>query len=197
MPKTKPDTNIEDFPISGKTKTALTKAGLKKASDFAEYSAADLKKIEGIGPVLLLELKDYLKGAKIKLKKREPAAKKAPKYSPETKEIMLNLLQGQVMNYGMDMKYTGLLIEKYGAETVRNASLPPHIQPPRLNYFFTGGRIAAWCDSYFAKFAPIRLVEEERPVDKEPEVEYSGPAPVWEPVAKAPKTLMEFLKERK
>lgn len=195
MPK-KTDTNIEDFPINGRTKAALTKVGIHKASDFINYSAADLKKIEGLGPVLLLELKDYLKGAKIKLKKREPAAKKAPKYDPATKEIMLNLLQGQVTNFGMDMKYTGLLIERFGAETVRNACLPPHIQPPRLNYFFTGGRIAAWCDQYFAKFAPIRLVEEEK-VDKEPEVEYSGPAPEWKPKERVPQTLMEFLKSRK
>lgn len=198
MAKKKDDTNIEIFPISGRTITALKKAGITKASDFQNYSATDLKKIEGLGPVLLLELKDYLKGAKIKLKKREPAAKKERKWDPRAREVALMIQKGQIQNYAQDCKMAGMLIQKFGWEWCMRVELPPHIQPPTLRYFFSGGQIAGWVEDYFGRFAVMKLVEEEKVVEPEPQKEYNlGPAPEWKPSVQVPKTLGEFLKQRK
>jgi hypothetical protein len=203
MAKEKQPILLEYFPISAKTKNALIKAGIKNSDDFANFTLLQLDEIEGLGPVLLLELKTFLKGAKIKWKKREAKEKKAPKWNPETKEIMLRVLDGQVSNYAIEYQKCGMLIEKYGAETIRNSRIPDKVQPPTFRYFFTGGMIASWCDNYFKQFAPIRLLEAPR-IDLE---EAGGveevlelaiaPVVVYEPKKKAPSSLADFLKLRR
>ena len=203
MEKEKQPILLEYFPISAKTKNALIKAGIKNSDDFANFTLVQLNEIEGLGPVLLLELKTFLKGAKIKLKKREAKEKKVPKWDPETKEIMLHVLNRQVGNYAIEYQKCGQLIEKYGAETVRNSRIPEKVQPPTFRYFFTGGMIASWCDNYFKQFAPIRLLEtpkidlEEAGGVEEVLELANAPVVVYEPKKKAPSTLADFLKLRR
>lgn len=203
MAKQKPPIPVGDFPISKRTINLLASIDIHTSEDFINFTLQDIKAIEGLGATLVTELQLFLKGAKIKLKKSPPKEKKAPRWDLETKEIMLFVLNGQVSNFGIEMQKCGQLIEKYGAETIRNSRIPEKVQPPTFRYFFTGGRIAAWCDNYFRQFAPIRLKEAPVTVLKdaggseEPISIPNAPEVAYVPKEKAPSSLADFLKFRK
>ncbi len=203
MAKQKQLIPVADFPISKRTINLLSSIGINTSEDFINFTLQDIKAIEGLGATLVTELQLFLKGAKIKLKKSPPKERKAPRWDPETKEIMLYVLGGQVSNYSIEMQKCGALIEKYGKETIKNSKIPEKVQPPTFRYFFTGGLIASWCDNYFRQFAQIRLKEapvaalKDTGIEEEPVKVVNAPEVPYVPREKAPSSLADFLKLRK
>lgn len=194
---------IGNFPISKRTINLLQSAQINTSADFSNFTLQDIKALDGLGAVLLTELRLFLREAGIKLKKGPVKEKKLPKWDPETKEIMLHVLDGQVSNYAIEHQKCGQLIERYGKETVRNMKIPERIQPPTFRYFFTGGMIASWCDEFFRKFAPVRLIEapkidlEEAGGVEEVLELANAPEVVYVAKKKAPSSLADFLNLRK
>ena len=181
--------------------------GILSGEDFANWTKKNLQEIKGLGPGSLAELLVFLKGAGIKLRKAEPKEKKAPKYDPRTREVLLMMQEGQVSNYPQEMALAGKLLDEFGYETLMRTKIPPKCQPPSVRYFFSGGQIAAWSYEYIQRHAPIRLVERETPV-LEPLVDLEGGDAVEELIGarepveyqiktRVPKTLGEFLSLRK
>ena len=199
-PKKQP-TLIGDFPINAKTKNALTKAGIQNSDDFADFTVKDLGSLEGIGPVLWLELKTYLQGAKIKWKKREPKEKKAPKWDPRCRALADKLLDGKINSFAQEIQFAGLLVEEFGFETVDRVVLPSHVTS--LRYFFTGSRISHWVQDFMRGFAPIRLLEapkidlEDAGGSEEVLEVADAPVAVYIPKTRVPSSLADFLKLRK
>lgn len=207
MAKKKTNIQIEDFPIPTRTINLLKGEGILSGADFANYSKRNLQEIRGLGSGSLAELLVFLKGAGIKLRKAEPKPKKEPKWDPRTREVLLMMQEGQVSNYGIEMNLAGKLLDEFGYENLMRVKIPPKCQPPSVRYFFSGGQIAAWSFDYIRSFAPMRLVEREKPVlaplvDLEGDGEAREDLGVKEPVEytlkpRQPKTLGEFLSLRK
>lgn len=201
-PAKKPLT-VEEFPIAKGIINILKKAGIKTEQDFGNFSPDDLKGLDGMGPGRLAELKLFLKGAKIRLKKNPPKEKKARKWDPRTREVMLLIQDGNVFNGARDMQMTGMMIEEFGLETMMNVRTPAHIQPPRVSYFFSMGKIAGWVPKYVRQFAKIKLIEEpitpqsQESVEQEQNKPVTPPVVPYAPTTKAPKSLADFLKQRK
>lgn len=201
--KKKTNIQIENFPIVKRTINLLKNEGILSGDDFANYTKKNLQEIKGLGAAGLSELLFFLKGAGIKLKKAEKVEKKAPKWDPKTREILLRVQKGIINNYAQEQQMMGKLIDKFGVETMERVSVPATCQPPTVRYFFSGGQIAGWAHDYIQKFAPIRIIEREKPViPPPPDLEGDGgveeiigfKAPI-EP--RVPKTLGEFLASRK
>ena len=195
----RPDLSVGDFPIATRTITILEREGISRASDLQNYCAKDLDEIDGLGIIGLAELKTFLKGYGIKLKKSPPKEKKAPKWNPQTREVLLIVQKGEIENYSQDMKRCGMMIERFGVETMMNLEFPKTTDCRNLRYFFSGGQIASWVDNYVRQFAKIRLADPgptavEEALPSEPDSKKSGEPVVYNISPKQPKTLSDFLK---
>ena len=195
----RPDLSVGDFPIATRTITILEREGIKNASDLQNYTAKDLDNIEGLGTVSLAELKTFLKGYGVKLKKSPPKEKKAPKWDPQTREVLLMVQKGEIENYAQDMKRCGMMIERFGVETMMNLEFPKTTDCRNLRYFFSGGQIAGWVEKYVQQFAKIRLAQPAPAAVEEPKTspvdsKKSGEPVIYNISPKQPKTLSDFLK---
>ncbi len=194
---------VDEFSVATGIINLLKKAGVKTELDFQNFTSKDLQDIEGMGPGRLAELKLFLKGRGVKLKKNPPKEKKPLKWDPQTREVLLKVQNGEIENYAQDMKRCGMMIERFGIETIMNLEFPATTACRNLRYFFSGGQIAGWVSDYVRKFAPMRIAERQEEAPKPKEV---APEPIkvqapvethYEPIAKAPRSLADFLKQRK
>ena len=186
---------VKDFAISTRTINILTTAGYKDANDFNGVTMREIMALEGLGPILGVELKQFLKGAKIALK-REERVKQEPKWPKETKEILIGLLGPRMNNYAENFRLCGIMINEFGIDCMKKFEIHPGITS--LRYYFSGGQIAPWASEYAQKFMTWKLVEKEKEVviDSKPEVEYTEEELNYKPIPAPPKTLADFLKSR-
>lgn len=182
------DLPVERFPIATRAINLLKAAGFRNEDDFRGAPEKEIKEIEGLGPTMLAELKIFLKGRGIALK-REKAAKKPPKYDPRSVSLVKILLPKGEIAFSREVPIAGRLIARYGFENLIRIKLPPHINS--LRWLESG--IDGWGDRFVASFAPIQLVE-VKPVEEK--VEEFVEEREYKSVEK-PKTLKEFLGLRK
>jgi len=185
------DFKIADFPIAKRTINILLKSGIETVGQLEEKTVADLMEIPGMGKMSLGELRLFLSQSGFKLKKAPPKPKKELKYPKETKEVLSRLLGARVNNYAREYDLCGKLINHFGLDTMMNFEMHPNKET--LLYYFSGGQISPWVDTYAKQFMRVTLVKapivEEKVEEIIEKVEYV-------PTARKPKTLAEFLKDR-
>lgn len=179
----------KDFPLAARSISILTNAGYLCESDFSSAREAEIKNLRGLGPVLLAELKLFLKGRGITLK-RDIREKRELKYNPRSRELVKILLPKGEINFSREVPIAGKLLEIYKYENLERVKLPSHVST--LAWLYSG--VGGWSDRFIGSFAPIELVDTPQPEQKKEETiietrEYKK--------ADKPKTLQEFLGLRK
>lgn len=170
---------VEDFPLSKRCVSLLLAAGFKTESDFSKAKEKDIRNLPGFGPVLLAELKLFLKGRKIKFVK-EVKEKKVPKYHPRARELAKLLLPKGEINFAMETQAAGKLLEVYSFESLARVKLPEHVTS--LRWLLSG--LDGWADRFVNSFAPMRLLETqiETKVEEKTEIEEVEYKPVSKPM---------------
>lgn len=180
---------LEDFPVSTGTINILLKAGYKEDKDLKGAKEKEISNLKGLGPAKLAELKVFLKGIGIKLE-REKKEKKAPKYHPQSRELVKLLLPKGEINFSRETQAAGKLLEKFSFEELERCKLPEHVTS--LLWLLSG--LDGWATRWINQFAPIKVVQREEKVE-EIEVE-DLPEVNYKPAAR-PMDLASFMGLRK
>lgn len=181
---------IESFPLPERAIKLLKAAGFNFLNDFENCPEKSISQLFGFGPTYMSELKVFLKGRKIKLQKEKK--EKGPKYDTRARDLVKLMLPKGEINFAIETKAAGQLLEHFAFEDIARVKLPPHVTS--LRWLCSG--IGGWTNRFIAELAPMRLVEEEKIEEKPVEIEEEK-VEIEYKKAERPLDLQSFLGMRK
>jgi hypothetical protein len=159
--------NIEDFPISNRTKNTLKKAGYSTELDFKEIFLEDLESIDGFGNKGIVEIRDYLYSKFGIVVKHKPKEKKINNFK-ETQCIVNKFLNHcDNIFWPREIKMAKTLIDLHGYQTLLRVK--PLTKVNTLSFYLTANG-----KKYITQFLPAIQIQEggvsrNKPIEEEKE----------------------------
>jgi hypothetical protein len=154
---------IDTWPISGRTISALRAANYLTLSDLPEF-LDDLKAIKGLGAKGLSEIREWCSTKFGRVFKSRPKEKKKVLDNYKASRKVVEHFLGKETNWPKQLKIADALIKKYSEEILL-------LVTPRQGVFSLAWYNTGYGDAYIRKYIPVKVVqkeEEKEEVDETP-----------------------------